>query len=66
MSIDMPFCRFNAFNGSGVIFLTLSYVWPVACSLLLTKRQKIVGGKWHLGMFGAFCNVVSIRKSLLP
>lgn len=54
---------FNAFNGSGVIFLTLSYVWPVACSLLLTKRKRIIGGKWQLGMFGVFCNVVSIGES---
>ncbi len=45
-----------------MIFLTLSYVTPVACSLLLTKRQKIIGGKWHLGAFGVFCNIVSIGE----
>ncbi|CAK4030913.1 amino acid permease [Lecanosticta acicola] len=50
---------FNAFNSSGVIFLTLSYVTPVAISLF-SGRKSIKQGKFDLGWVGAFCNVVSI------
>lgn len=57
---------FNAFNGSGVIFLTLSYVIPVAVSFC-TGRKHISSGKFDLGIFGAICNVVSIGKCrILP
>nr|POE92424.1 choline transport protein [Quercus suber] len=55
---------FNAFNGAGVIFLTLSYVIPIAVSFC-TGRKKLVGGKFHLGWFGAICNIVSIGWCLL-
>lgn len=54
---------FNAFNGSGVIFLTLSYVIPVAISFF-TGRKSLSAGKYDLGLFGAFCNVVSIGRSI--
>ncbi|KAK3683144.1 hypothetical protein LTR37_020531 [Vermiconidia calcicola] len=50
---------FNAFNGAGVIFLTLSYVTPVAISFF-NGRNKLTHAKWHLGAFGWFCNAVSI------
>ncbi|EGP82673.1 unnamed protein product [Zymoseptoria tritici ST99CH_3D1] len=51
---------FNAFNGAGVIFLTLSYVIPVAISFFRGRSKTLVGAKYNLGIFGAFCNVVSI------
>jgi len=54
---------FNAFNSSGVIFLTLSYVIPVAISFF-TGRKSLSAGKYDLGWFGAFCNVVSIAWCL--
>ncbi|KAI5361669.1 Putative amino acid/polyamine transporter I, amino acid permease [Septoria linicola] len=50
---------FNAFNGSGVIFLTLSYVIPVAVSFC-SGRKKLVGARYNFGAFGAFCNVVAM------
>ncbi|KAM3418019.1 hypothetical protein BST61_g6230 [Cercospora zeina] len=50
---------FNAFNGSGVIFLTLSYVIPVAVSFC-TGRKKLIGARYNFGMFGAICNVVAM------
>lgn len=53
---------FNAFNGSGVIFLTLSYVIPVAVSFF-TGRKQIASGKFNLGAVGIFANIVSIGKS---
>lgn len=53
---------FNAFNSSGVIFLTLSYVTPIAISFA-TGRKTIASGKFNLGWVGAAMNVVSIGKS---
>lgn len=53
---------FNAFNGSGVIFLTLSYVIPVAVSFC-TGRKQLVGARYNFGVFGAFCNVVAMGQS---
>ncbi|PPJ60824.1 hypothetical protein CBER1_10813 [Cercospora berteroae] len=50
---------FNAFNGSGVIFLTLSYVIPVAISFC-TGRKKLIGARYNFGIFGAICNVVAM------
>ncbi|KAK4629112.1 Choline transport protein [Fulvia fulva] len=50
---------FNAFNGSGVIFLTLSYVIPVAISFF-GGRKRLSAGKFNLGAFGWFANAVSI------
>lgn len=52
---------FNAFNGAGVIFLTLSYVLPVFISLV-NGRNKLSHAKWHLGAFGTFCNCVAVGK----
>jgi hypothetical protein len=52
---------FNAFNGSGVIFLTLSYVIPVAVCFF-SGRKALVGARYNLGVFGAFCNIVSIGE----
>lgn len=52
---------FNAFNSSGVIFLTMSYVTPVAISFF-TGRKTISQGKFDLGWLGAVANVVSIGK----
>lgn len=54
---------FNAFNGSGVIFLTLSYVIPVAISLM-GGRKSLVGARYNFGILGAVCNVVAIGESL--
>lgn len=53
---------FNAFNSSGVIFLTLSYVTPIAISLFMTKREKLVGARWNFGIFGVICNAVSVGE----
>jgi amino acid transporter len=55
---------FNAFNGSGVIFLTLSYVMPVAASFF-TGRKKLIGARYNFGIFGSFCNVVAMGKCLV-
>ncbi|KXS94243.1 hypothetical protein AC578_10100 [Pseudocercospora eumusae] len=50
---------FNAFNGSGVIFLTLSYVIPVAVSFC-TGRKTLVGARYNFGILGSVCNVVAM------
>ncbi|GAB7359478.1 hypothetical protein MBLNU230_g6124t1 [Neophaeotheca triangularis] len=55
---------FNAFNGSGVIFLTLSYVIPIAVSFF-TGRKHLKMGAWNLGPLGVACNIVSIAWCLL-
>ena len=55
------YAAFNAFNGSGVIFLTLSYVMPVATSFF-RGRKAIYAGSFNLGSLGWFCNVVSIGR----
>lgn len=54
---------FNAFNGSGVIFLTLSYVIPIFVSFV-GGRSHLVGARYNLGVFGWICNVVAIGKLL--
>ena len=56
---------FNAFNGAGVIFLTLSYVIPIAVSFS-QGRKALVGAKYNLGALGMFCNVVSIGTCSYP
>lgn len=53
---------FNAFNGAGVIFLTLSYVIPVAISLFTGRSKTLAGAPYNFGIFGAICNVVSIGE----
>lgn len=53
---------FNAFSGVGVICLTTSYAIPILISLI-RGRSQISAGNFHLGAFGAFCNVVALRKS---
>ncbi|GAB1730424.1 hypothetical protein NU195Hw_g1633t1 [Hortaea werneckii] len=50
---------FNAFNGSGVIFLTLSYVVPIAISFF-SGRKALTNAKFNLGKFGWFANFASI------
>ncbi|WPG98832.1 Hypothetical protein R9X50_00163000 [Acrodontium crateriforme] len=50
---------FNAFNGVGVIFLTLSYVMPIAVSLL-RGRRALVNASFNFGFFGVVANVISI------
>lgn len=52
---------FNAFNGAGVIFLTLSYVMPVFVSFV-TGRKALKSGVYDLGLFGWICNVICIGK----
>lgn len=54
---------FSAFSGVGVIFLTLSYTLPVACSFFLRGRKDLKYASYHLGKLGVLCNVVSICKS---
>ncbi|KAJ9641679.1 hypothetical protein H2204_002741 [Knufia peltigerae] len=54
---------FNAFSGSGVIFLTISYVMPVIVSLL-GGRTHLREGSWDFGKLGAFCNVITICWTL--
>lgn len=53
---------FSAFSGVGVIFLTLSYTLPVACSFFLRGRKDLKYASYHLGRLGVLCNVVSICK----
>ena len=55
------YAAFNAFNGSGVIFLTLSYVMPIATSFF-RGRKAIYAGSFNLGIIGSICNVISIGK----
>lgn len=54
---------FNSFSSSGVIFLTLSYAAPIAASVL-GRRKQIRAGKFYLGHYGTFCNVVALCKLL--
>lgn len=59
---------FNAFSGSGVIFLTISYVMPIIVSLI-GGRTHLKEGSWDFGKLGAFCNVVTIgiiHDSIFP
>lgn len=53
---------FSAFSGVGVIFLTLSYTSPVACSLFLRGRKDIKHASYNLGCVGTVCNLVSIGR----
>ncbi|KAF5009689.1 hypothetical protein FDECE_4098 [Fusarium decemcellulare] len=55
---------FNSFSSAGVIFLTVSYATPIAVSFFQGRKQ-VKDGAFHLGRFGAFCNVVAICWSLL-
>lgn len=55
---------FNAFSGVGVICLTLSYASPILVSLL-NGRREVKEGKFYLGKFGIFCNVVALAWSAL-
>ncbi|KAJ3532964.1 hypothetical protein NM208_g8196 [Fusarium decemcellulare] len=55
---------FNSFSSAGVIFLTVSYATPIAVSFFQGRKQ-VKDGAFHLGQFGAFCNVVAICWSLL-
>ena len=50
---------FNAFSGSGVIFLTIAYVIPIAVNLF-TGRKHLKAGAWDFGVFGMVCNIVSV------
>lgn len=53
---------FNAFSGSGVIFLTIAYVMPIAVNLF-TGRKHLKAGAWDFGMIGLVCNVISVGMS---
>lgn len=53
---------FSAFSGVGVIFLTLSYTFPVACSLFLRGRKDIKHASYNLGPLGVVANVICICK----
>ena len=55
---------FNGFSGAGVIFLTIAYVMPIIMNLV-TGRKALKAGEYDFGVFGIFCNVVAIRKSLI-
>lgn len=52
---------FNAFSGSGVIFLTIAYVMPIAVSLF-TGRKHLAGAPWNFGVIGLVCNVIAVGK----
>lgn len=54
---------FNGFSGSGVIFLTISYVSPIVVSLL-GGRRGLKNGIYNFGIFGTICNVVAIGMFL--
>ena len=54
---------FSAFSGVGVIFLTLSYTSPIACSFFLRGRKDLKHASYNLGYLGVFCNLVCIGKS---
>lgn len=53
---------FNAFSGSGVIFLTIAYVMPIAVNLF-TGRKALKAGAWDFGIIGLICNVVAVGMS---
>lgn len=53
------YAAFNAFSGSGVIFLTIAYVMPIIVSLL-GGRKHLKEGSWDLGVIGVICNVIAI------
>merc|ERR1711939_386938 len=55
---------FNAFSGSGVIFLTIAYVMPIAVNLF-TGRKHLKAGAWNFGIIGLICNVVAVAWSIL-
>ncbi|KIV94588.1 hypothetical protein PV10_02341 [Exophiala mesophila] len=54
---------FNAFSGSGVIFLTISYTMPILVSLL-TGRKALSQGHYDFGVFGIICNCIAIAWCL--
>lgn len=55
------YAAFNAFSGSGVIFLTIAYVMPIAVNLF-TGRKHLKAGAWDFGVFGLICNVIAVGK----
>jgi len=55
---------FNAFSGSGVIFLTIAYVMPIGVNLF-TGRKHLVGAPWNFGVIGMVCNIVAVAWSFL-
>jgi amino acid transporter len=55
------YAAFNAFSGSGVIFLTIAYVMPISVSLL-GGRKHLKEGSWDFGTIGVVCNVIAIGK----
>jgi amino acid transporter len=56
------YAAFNAFSGSGVIFLTISYVMPIFVSLI-GGRTHLNEGSWNFGTIGVVCNVIAIAWS---
>ena len=59
------YAAFNAFSGSGVIFLSIAYVMPVIMSLL-DRRRPLAGSPWNFGKLGLLCNVVIISEFCSP
>jgi amino acid transporter len=55
---------FNAFSGSGVIFLTIAYVMPIAVNLF-TGRKHLKDAPWNFGIIGLICNVIAVGTLLL-
>ncbi|KAJ9616993.1 hypothetical protein H2200_000714 [Cladophialophora chaetospira] len=53
------YAAFNAFSGSGVIFLTIAYVMPIFISLI-GGRKHLNQGAWNFGTIGVVCNVIAI------
>ncbi|GAA95729.1 uncharacterized protein L969DRAFT_92854 [Mixia osmundae IAM 14324] len=58
------YAAFNAFSGSGVILLTISYAVPIIVSFA-EGRQQIRAGKYYWGSVGFVANVVAIAWSIL-
>ncbi len=56
---------FNAFSGVGVIALTLSYAVPIAMSVV-EGRNQVRTGKFYLGQFGWFVNIVALGMFRFP
>lgn len=50
---------FNAFSGSGVIFLTIAYVMPIAVNLF-TGRKHLKDAPWNFGIIGLICNIIAV------
>lgn len=56
---------YNAFSGVGVICLTLSYMIPIAVSVM-GRRRQLAGAKFHLGALGWTCNIIAIGAWFFP